>query len=131
MATDIDFKAMARGIRAGSHAAGLEASWLADSGEVERAEALNDTAASLEALANHLEAWRQGQEHSRRVPISTAAVLDALQGLDLHQAGLMRLAESLAHAGLKEGDIEQVRQHAAALEGLREDLALSVPEPLE
>ncbi|MGE4533407.1 hypothetical protein [Halomonas sp.] len=68
----------------------------------------------------------------RRVcTITTAAVLDTLQGLDLHQAGLMRLAESLAHAGLKEGDTEQVHQHAIALEGLREDLALSVPEPLE
>lgn len=63
--------------------------------------------------------------------ITTAAVLDTLQGLDLHQAGLLRLAESLAHAGLKEGDIEQVHQHASALEGIREDLALSVPEDLE
>ncbi|MDR5901038.1 hypothetical protein [Halomonas icarae] len=129
--TSVDFRAMARGVRAGSLAVSMEASWLADSGESERAESLSKTAGSLGALANQLEAWRQEQERLRRVTISAAAVLDTLQGLDLHQAGLMGLAESLANTGLREGDIEQVRQHASALEVLREDLALSVPEPLE
>ncbi|MDW7746738.1 hypothetical protein [Halomonas sp.] len=131
MPTDIDFKALAKGIRAGGIAAGMEASRLADGGEAERAEELSKAASSLGALAIQLEAWRQEQGQLRRVPISTAAVLDTLQGLDLHHAGLLRLAESLASDGLKAGDIEQVRHHASALEGMREDLALSVPEPLE
>lgn len=128
--TAIDFKAMARGVRAGGIVIGMEAARLAESGENDRAEELNKAASSLGELANQLEAWRQEQEQLRRVPISAAAILGALHGLGLHQAGLMRLAESLEGCGLGDGDIEQVRNHARALECMREDLALSAPEDL-
>lgn len=126
--TAIDFRAMAKGIRAGGIAIGMEATRLAECGESDRAEELNNAASSLGELANQLEVWRQ--EQLRRVPISAAAILGTLHGLDLHQAGLMRLAESLEGCGLGDGDIEQVRNHARALEGMREDLALSTPEDL-
>ena len=126
--TAIDFRAMAKGVRAGGIAIGMEATRLAECGESDRAEELNNAASSLGELANQLEAWRQ--EQLRRVPISAAAILGTLHGLDLHQAGLMRLAESLEGCGLGDGDIEQVRNHARALESMREDLALSAPEDL-
>ncbi|WP_444984892.1 hypothetical protein [Halomonas mongoliensis] len=129
--TAIDFKAMARGVRAGGIAIGMEANRLAEWGENDRADELNKAASHLGELASQLEAWRQEQEQLRRVPISTAVVLGTLHGLDLHEAGLMRLAESLEACGLEDGDIEQVRNHARALEGMREDLALSAPEDLE
>ncbi len=128
--TAIDFRAMAKGIRAGGIAIGMEATRLAECGESDRAEELNKAASSLGELANQLEAWRQEQEQLRRVPISAAAILGTLHGLGLHQAGLMRLAESLEGCGLGGGDIEQVRNHARALESMREDLALSAPEDL-
>lgn len=67
----------------------------------------------------------------KRIKISAAAIIDALTTLDLHAAGLERLAESLEGAGADPRDVKQVRDHAAALSGLREDLALSAPDDLE
>ncbi len=63
--TAIDFKAMARGVRAGGIVIGMEAARLAESGENDRAEELNKAASSLGELANQLEAWRQEQEQER------------------------------------------------------------------
>lgn len=67
----------------------------------------------------------------RRIEISAEAIIDALTTLDLHAAGLERLAESLERQGCESGDIQQARDHASALAGLREDLALSAPDDLE
>ena len=67
----------------------------------------------------------------KRIEISAAAVIDALTTLDLHAAGLERLAEALERQGVELGDVQQARDHASALEGLREDLALSAPDDLE
>lgn len=67
----------------------------------------------------------------KRIEISAAAIIDALVTLDLHAAGLERLAESLEQHGADPRDVKQTRDHAAALEGLREDLALSAPDDLE
>jgi hypothetical protein len=94
-------------------------------------------ATQLEAIATQLdvtvhdEAIPRAEERFKQVAISAAAVFDTLQGLSLHHADLMRLAESLERHGLQAGDIGQVHGHASALEGIREDLALSVPENLE
>lgn len=60
--TAIDFKAMARGIRAGGIVIGMEAARLAESAESDRAEELSKAASSLGELASQLEAWRQEQE---------------------------------------------------------------------
>lgn len=76
--TAIDFRAMAKGIRAGGIAIGMEATRLAECGESDRAEELNKAASSLGELANQLEAWRQEQEQLRRVPISAAALMERL-----------------------------------------------------
>lgn len=76
----------------------------------------------------------------KRIEISAAAIIDALTTLDLHAAGLERLAESLEQECVEgrhidllatRGHIKQIRDHASALEGLREDLALSAPDDLE
>lgn len=66
----------------------------------------------------------------KRIEISGAAINDAMETLDLHQAGLKRLAESLKLNGLQDGDIQQILHHAAVLEGLHKDLILSAPDDI-
>lgn len=126
----LDFKALAREIRGHGIAVGQVSGWLLEDGQHEPATTLSKASTGLSDIAERMEAWRHEQERFKRVPLSAAAVLDTLQGLDLHHAGLMRLAETMASHGLQAGDVEQVQRHARALEDLREDLALSVPEPL-
>lgn len=67
----------------------------------------------------------------KRIEISAAAIIDALNTLDTHAVGLEGLAESLERQGAAPRDVAQARDHARALAGLREDLALSAPDNLD
>lgn len=83
--TAIDFRAMAKGIRAGGIAIGMEAARLAECGENDRAEELNKAASSLGELASQLEAWRLHRaEALRQLSLSMAKLNACLKDPGLH-----------------------------------------------
>lgn len=78
----IDFKALAREIRAHGIATGQESSRLIEEGKIERAEALAEASTALAVLAGKVEEWRQ--QEAVVAPDSNdpkAKALDALANL--------------------------------------------------
>lgn len=84
-APEIDFRALAREIRAHGIACGKEANRLLEEGKDERGETLGDAAQALNAIAERLEAWRRHQgEALRRLGLAAntpAGIAEALEAI--------------------------------------------------
>lgn len=95
-ASELDFKALARTIRAHGITAGKESSQLLEEGELERAEALGHAADELNCAAERLEAWRRHQgEELRSMGLAVATQRVALNEFEQRDGPDMRPREKV------------------------------------
>lgn len=78
----IDFKAVARAIRANGIIVGMEANRLAEAGKTDRAHELNEAASSLDAQANQIEEWRRAYAKELRFAAEAAGSQHFAQSLE-------------------------------------------------